>query len=246
MTNYSREEFQKYLMMKVAESTAKTYATDMSVIVKALENIALYKDKDLIEILEDFVSHKKAVKNYLQEEFLVALTKVGSNDSGLYDGIASKAKHYIAMNQISETNERPNYDEQIDQAKNFKDYLELIVGDLVNDAETFQSMVGSALWYSSSYDEVEKIIDSVHVACLNLNDRKSYYKELFGELEKIDTPFERDVYDYLIENFKGSKLKENEIYKILNKIQINLEFDNDEMKTIVSEQTYPGYFSGKN
>lgn len=97
MKNYDKQEFQEYLSTKVAESTAKIYATDMVVCVKALEKIKLYEGKKLTEILEDFVSHKKAVKNYLQEEFLKALVEAGSNDSGLYDSLTSKAKHYLAM-----------------------------------------------------------------------------------------------------------------------------------------------------
>ncbi len=101
MATYNKEEFQEYLSTKVAESTAKIYATDMAVCVKALEKIKLYEGKELTEMLEDFVSHKKAVKNYLQEEFLTALTDIGSNDSGLYDSLLSKAKHYLAMSESS-------------------------------------------------------------------------------------------------------------------------------------------------
>ena len=105
MATYNKEEFQEYLSTKVAESTAKIYATDMAVCVKALEKIKLYEGKELTEILEDFVSHKKAVKNYLQEEFLTALTDIGSNDSGLYDSLLSKAKHYLAMGDSSNSEE---------------------------------------------------------------------------------------------------------------------------------------------
>ncbi len=83
--------------MKVAESTAKIYETDMVVCAEALARIKLYEGKELREILEDFVSHKKAVKNYLQEEFSKALINVGYFDLGLYEFLASKAKDYLAM-----------------------------------------------------------------------------------------------------------------------------------------------------
>ena len=97
MSTYDKKQFKEYLSTKVAESTAKTYATDMAVCVKALEKIKLYKGKELSGILEDFVSHKKDVKNYLQDEFLKGLSDIGSNDSGLYDSLLSKAKHYLTM-----------------------------------------------------------------------------------------------------------------------------------------------------
>ena len=97
METFNKDQFYKYLSHKVADSTAKVYAADMAVSLKALEQIKLYADKDIEEILIDFVEHKKDVKNYLQEEFLTALTVIGSNDSGLYDSLLSKAKHYLAM-----------------------------------------------------------------------------------------------------------------------------------------------------
>ena len=110
MLEYDKEQFYEYLKTKVSDSTAKLYASDMLVSLKALKKIKLYEDKDIVEILEDFISHKKAIKNYLQDEFLSALVEVGSNDSGLYDSLQSKAKHYLAMVKSS--------DEKVDNKTN--------------------------------------------------------------------------------------------------------------------------------
>jgi len=97
MNSFQKEEFKEYLETKVASATAQTYASDMLVCVKAFEEITAYKGKDLVEVLEDFLSNKKVNKNYLYDEFLDALVKVGSSDTGLYGSLASKAKHYLAM-----------------------------------------------------------------------------------------------------------------------------------------------------
>jgi len=97
MNNFQKEEFKEYLETKVASATAQTYASDMLVCVKAFEEITAYKGKDLVEVLEEFLSNKKVNKNYLYDEFLDALVKVGSSDTGLYGSLASKAKHYLAM-----------------------------------------------------------------------------------------------------------------------------------------------------
>jgi len=97
MNSYNKKEFKEYLITKVKEDTARLYASDMLVCVNAFEKIKLYKNRNLAWVLEDFIIHKDAIKNYLQDEFLVALTEVGSNDSGLYDSLSSKAKHYLQM-----------------------------------------------------------------------------------------------------------------------------------------------------
>ncbi len=123
MATYNKEEFQEYLSTKVADSTAKIYVTDMAVCVKALEKIKLYDGKELVEILEDFVSHKKAVKNYLQDEFLNALTEIGSNDSGLYDSLLSKAKHYLVMDKT----EKPLENEKSNATETFQIKLETYI-----------------------------------------------------------------------------------------------------------------------
>jgi len=99
MKTYNKEQFETYLKTKVAESTAKTYATDMLVCTKAFEDMKKYSGKELKVILEDFISNKKANKDYLKNEFLAALQAIGSNDSGLYDSLLSKAKHYLTMSQ---------------------------------------------------------------------------------------------------------------------------------------------------
>ena len=122
MKGYDKKAFEQYLETKVAPSTAKAYAADMDVSVRALEKIKLYQDKDLKEILEDFVSHKKAVKNYLQDEFLDALTQIGSNDSGLYDSLSAKAKHYLAMLRNDEAKtEDADVEIKADEKKEFSD-----------------------------------------------------------------------------------------------------------------------------
>ncbi|MBT5935594.1 hypothetical protein [Sulfurimonas sp.] len=97
MDSFNKNEFKEYLTGKVKEDTARLYASDMQVCVNAFEKIKLYKNRNLAWALEDFFIHKDAIKNYLQDEFLVALTEVGSNDSGLYDSLSSKAKHYLQM-----------------------------------------------------------------------------------------------------------------------------------------------------
>lgn len=97
VNTYNKDKFIEYLTSKVKEETAKLYASDMLVCVNAFKKIKLYKNKDLAWALEDFIIHKDAIKNYLQDEFLIALTEVDSNDSGLYDSLSSKAKHYLNM-----------------------------------------------------------------------------------------------------------------------------------------------------
>lgn len=156
--DYNKEEFQNYLMTKVAESTAKTYATDMAVSVKALANIALYENKTLVEALEDFVSHKKHMKNYLQDEFLKALVDAGSNDSGLYDSLLSKAKHYVSMSLNKDENNNSNTSDS--SLENIIEKLQVIVTKCEQDNYNWSVKIDELLWEAvGEYVEDEPVGD---------------------------------------------------------------------------------------
>lgn len=104
MNNFNKDEFRDYLSTKVATATAQTYASDMLVCVNAFGEMATYKGRNLEDTLKNFLENKKTNKNYLYDEFLDALVKVGSSDTGLYNSLSSKAKHYLAMkNDNNET-----------------------------------------------------------------------------------------------------------------------------------------------
>lgn len=178
MANYDKQEFEEYLSTKVAESTAKIYATDMVVCVKALEQIKLYEGKELVEILEDFVSHKKAVKNYLQEEFLKALVDVGSNDSGLYDSLASKAKHYLAMCKTTESETVP---ESISSNPSSSIVKIKLTGYATNNTgdETGDEYIDENTIYSSSLDNIKEL-SNYEILQKVIRDKK-LLKEVYDE-----------------------------------------------------------------
>jgi len=203
MENYNREKFEDYLKTKLAESTAKMYATDMAVCVKALEKIKLYENKELTEILEDFVSHKKAIKNYLQEEFLKALIEVGSNDSGLYDGIVSKAKHYLTMLKNEDNNLQ--YSEEISSDKDDLNYL-------------YDGLVEISDYYYKHFDNIdnsgimidfirEYIIDHNYEISSALNgkfedelkDGDMEYSEVIDEIPNLKITITKKQADFILE-----------------------------------------------
>ncbi len=179
MATYNKEEFQEYLSTKVAESTAKIYATDMAVCVKALEKIKLYEGKELTEMLEDFVSHKKAVKNYLQEEFLTALTDIGSNDSGLYDSLTSKAKHYLAMGESS-----PKTQEEI---------------NVSNTTETLE--IKFMMFEDSEDGECDEVISNWVSYELSSSNIDSYLKEDSHFYNNIERLFPENKEQLILDNY---------------------------------------------
>lgn len=216
MANYDKQEFEEYLSTKVAESTAKIYATDMVVCVKALEQIKLYEGKELSEILEDFVSHKKAVKNYLQEEFLKALTEVGSNDSGLYDSLTSKAKHYLVMDAKSDNNTSESspgstikikltgtddeYEDEWIDDKNI--YTVDIAIDTSNIIE-FLSKLGEDDKFKQSVfsNWVESRFEYVYIHYIEVENVPYIYTVDEDDLNEAEQPMD-DLYDEMIEHSK--------------------------------------------
>ena len=203
MLNYDKERFEEYLKTKVAESTAKTYATDMAVSIKALEKIKLYEGKDLVEILEDFVSHKKVVKDYLRDEFLNALVEIGSNDSGLYDSLLSKAKHYLAMVKAQEgntSNEKEVDDADLsDEEKKWLEdlwYLDEAPEEIRSNKKFMMIAVqksGRALEYAS--DELKNDKDIVLAAVQNNGSALEYASdELKNDKDIVKAAIENSLY----------------------------------------------------